>query len=131
MDVEWSHRFRLYTIWLRRHADTHPHGAHAQILRGLERVSAEVVGDATKCFDPQYALRAPLDGVYRYKLGRGRLFYIASSERKMAIVLHFGDTRREGDKQRDAYAEFSRLVRSTEFDRLFAKLGITKPKAKD
>jgi hypothetical protein len=125
--VEWSARFRRYMTQLRVYADPKPTGAHAQMLRALERVSSGVVAHPELCFLADYALKDDLRGIRRYKLGRGRLFYIASPEKRMAIILHFGETRRAGDPKRDAYAEFRRLLRSTEFDRLFPKLGLVKP----
>lgn len=125
--VEWSARFRRDVTRLRGFADERPSGAHAAVLRGLEHLSEQRIGVAEHCFNTGTMLQADLKGVRRFKLGRGRLFYIASREKMMAVILHFGDTRRAGDPKRDAYADFRRLLRSTEFDRLFAKLDIEKP----
>lgn len=131
LDVEWSSRFRLYMTGLRRLTDGRPRNAHHMMLDGLERLSAQLAYEHI-CFGLDHQLRDDphgnnLRGVLRFKFGRGRLFYIASRERRLVIVLHYGDTRRAGDPTHDAYAEMARLVRSTEFDRLFEKVGVKKP----
>jgi hypothetical protein len=127
IDVEWSARFRRDVTRLRQLCDDNPQSSHGVLLRGLERISASITADPIHCFDNQRALVGDLRGISRCKLGRGRLFYIASLERRMAIILYFGETRRAGDSQNDAYSVIRRLLRSTEFDLLFAKLGIAKP----
>jgi len=60
------------------------------------------------------------------KIGRLRVFFIASEPTKRAIVLCLG-YRKAGDKN-DAYEEVRRLIRRGSFDPQFAELGITKPK---
>lgn len=65
--------------------------------------------------------------VFRTKpTGRTRLFYIASSRLQLVRVLYLGMQRKEGDK-RDAYSEFSRLLKAGRFDSDFAALGVGKP----
>jgi len=65
--------------------------------------------------------------VFRTKpTGRTRLFYIASSRLQVVRVLYLGMLRKEGDKK-DAYKEFSRLLKAGRFDADFAALRVGKP----
>lgn len=66
-------------------------------------------------FDPPSKLK--VTPIRRLKLGaRGRLFYIADPQAKTTILLYIGATRRDGDKRRDAYAEFEKLLGRGKFD---------------
>jgi hypothetical protein len=120
-EVEWSVRFGDAIDYLREAARA---GHSVELLRGLENVSRSFVADPTRGYGPNQALKH-FEGIYRWRVGRGRVFYIASFEQRRAIVLHFGQ--RLPDNARDAYAELELLLRSDEFDRLFAKLGLAKP----
>ncbi|HEY0463907.1 MAG TPA: type II toxin-antitoxin system YhaV family toxin [Polyangiaceae bacterium] len=65
--------------------------------------------------------------VFRTKpTARTRLFYIASSRLQVVRVLYLGMLRKEGDKK-DAYKEFSRLLKAGRFDADFAALGVGRP----
>lgn len=89
----------------------------------------EVVADEENAFSPAAALgrRGPvnLSGVRRAKLGRGRVFFLASRQKQLAIVLMLG-FRKEGDRN-DAYVEIVRRIRRGEFDDQFREIGIAKP----
>ena len=78
---------------------------------------------------PQYALTkkhgSNLKGIFRTKAGRLRIFWIASSKAKTAIVLAIG-FRKEGDRN-DAYSYLVRLLRSGDLDICFEELGMKKP----
>jgi hypothetical protein len=127
LDVERSERFRATVAWLQERVSKKPHGAHATMLNAIEHHITNCVAVSNICFGSQTYLRGDLAGVLRVKVGkRGRLFFIASANKKKAWILHFSDHRKDGDKN-DAYAEFSRLLRTSEFDPLFADLELTKP----
>ena len=66
-----------------------------------------------------------LSGVRRAKLGRERVFFLASREKQLAIVLMLG-FRKEGDRS-DAYVEIVRRIRRGEFDKQFLEAGVDKP----
>jgi hypothetical protein len=74
--------------------------------------------------DNQFALGqrsgVRLAGIYRTKVGRLRIFWIASSAKQRAIVLFIG-YRKEGGKK-DAYTEFIRRLQAGEFDHYFGEL---------
>lgn len=86
----------------------------------------DVVANPDLALAHQNMLKDDLAGVLRVKVGRRhRIFYLASSEKRRAIVLMFG-FRKEGDKN-DAYEVVRRLVRKGAFDAHFAALGVKKP----
>ena len=66
-----------------------------------------------------------LSGIYRDHVGRLVVFWIASSEKKLAIVLFVG-YRKEGD-QKDAYRAFARHLRAGSFEKYFEELGQKNP----
>lgn len=67
-----------------------------------------------------------LHGIYRHKTGRTRIFWIASDEKKTAIVLFIGETRKQGDKK-DPYRMIEKYLRSGVFDDYFIELEISNP----
>jgi mRNA-degrading endonuclease RelE of RelBE toxin-antitoxin system len=72
-------------------------------------------------FDLKFALgnRAGvrLNGIYRGKIGRLRVFWIASSTKQEIIILFIG-YRKSGDKK-DAYEQFVRYLKAGIFDHHF------------
>jgi hypothetical protein len=89
----------------------------------------EVIANEDHAFSPATALgrRGPvnLSGVRRAKLGRERVFFLASRQKQLAIVLMLG-FRKDGDRN-DAYVEIVRRIRRGEFDEQFCEAGIAKP----
>ena len=133
IEVSYSERARKQLEELKKRSEKKPWGAHATIYNALKRDIAEILAVPDHAFARSSHLRklpqTDFRGVYRVKVGeRGRLFYIGDPQTKRIIVLYFADTRKAGDKKRDAYAELSRLIRSNEFDLLFKELGIEKPR---
>jgi hypothetical protein len=92
---------------------------------GLRKLINEVVAVEDHAFGPATALRSGLSPVRRAKMGRLRLFFLASREHRAASVLMVG-YRKAGDKN-DAYEEIARRIRRGEFDAQFDELGIKKP----
>ena len=83
----------------RANAEARPNSAHAAKWRALNKLLLEVVADEEHAFSPATALgrRGPvnLSGVRRAKLGRERVFFLASRQKQLAIVLMLG-FRKEG-----------------------------------
>ena len=113
----------------RASAEARPNSAHDAVWRALKKLLVEVVTSEDLAFSSATALgrRGPVNlaGVRRAKLGRQRVFFLASRERRLAIVLMLG-FRKEGDRN-DAYVEIVRRIRRGEFDEQFREAGITKP----
>jgi hypothetical protein len=127
LEIRYSERFSAFIAQLRERAARKPRGAHSMLLRGLEGRIQTMLGVSNICFGAGTPLTGDLNGVRRTKLGRGRLFYVASPEKRAAVVLHYSATRRDGDASNDAYAEFKRLLRAGEFDAIFVELGLKRP----
>lgn len=103
---------------------SNPSGADATVYNGIKRIIEHFWTPAL--FSQREAwLRKPLANVGRSKWGRFRIFFIASSQQQRIVVLFIG-YRKEGDKK-DAYEEFSRLLKRGSFDDIFQALGVGKP----
>jgi len=113
----------------RANAEARPNSAHDATWRALKKLLQEIVTNEDLAFSAATALgrRGPvnLSGVRRAKLGRQRVFFLASRERQLAIVLMLG-FRKEGDRN-DAYVDIVRRIRRGEFDEQFREAGITRP----
>jgi hypothetical protein len=113
----------------RANADARPNSVHAAKWRALKKLLLEIITNEDHAFSPATALgrRGPvnLSGVRRAKLGRERVFFLASRQKQLAIVLMLG-FRKEGDRN-DAYVEIVRRIRRGEFDEQFREAGIAKP----
>jgi hypothetical protein len=114
----------------RANAAARPNSAHAAHWRALEKLLREVISNEDHAFSSATALGrrrdSNLPGVRRAKIGeRGRVFFLASREKKLAIVLMIG-FRKDGDRN-DAYLEIARRIRRGEFDEQFREAGIDKP----
>lgn len=113
----------------RANAEARPNSAHDAKWRALKKLLQEVVSSEDHALSAATALgrRGPVNlaGVRRAKLGRERVFFLASREKQIAIVLMLG-FRKEGDRN-DAYVEIVRHIRRGEFDEQFREAGITKP----
>ncbi len=113
----------------RANAEARPNSAHDATWRALRKLLQEIVTNEDLAFSAATALgrRGPvnLSGVRRAKLGRQRVFFLASRERQLAIVLMLG-FRKEGDRN-DAYVDIVRRIRRGEFDEQFREAGITRP----
>jgi hypothetical protein len=113
----------------RANAEARPNSAHAAKWRALSKLLLEVIANEDHAFSPATALgrRGPvnLSGVRRAKLGRERVFFLASRQKQLAIVLMLG-FRKDGDRN-DAYVEIVRRIRRGEFDEQFREAGIAKP----
>ena len=124
--VDCSPAFAEWLAELRSDAEKNPEGARGAVYRSVVRILERFVAVPEHALDTRYRLRAPLASVFRVKVGRLRIFYLASKPKQRAIVLAVG-YRKEGDKH-DAYDDFKRRIRRGEFDAQFAELGIPKPK---
>lgn len=113
----------------RVNAEARPNSAHDAAWRALKKLLHEVVTNEDLAFATATALgrRGPVNlaGVRRAKLGRQRVFFLASREKQIAIVLMLG-FRKEGDHN-DAYVEIVRRIRRGEFDEQFREVGIARP----
>lgn len=113
----------------RVNAEARPNSAADAAWRALKKLLHEVVTNEDLAFAAATALgrRGPVNlaGVRRAKLGRQRVFFLASREKQLAIVLMLG-FRKEGDRN-DAYVEIVRRIRRGEFDEQFREAGITRP----
>lgn len=113
----------------RANADARPNSAHAAKWRALKKLLLEVIANEDHAFSPATALgrrgSVNLSGVRRAKLGRERVFFLASRQKQLAIVLMLG-FRNEGDRN-DAYVDIVRRIRRGMFDEEFREIGIAKP----
>ena len=113
----------------RASADARPNSAHDAFWRALKKLLHEVVTNEDLAFAAATALgrrgSVNLAGVRRAKLGRQRVFFLASREKQIAIVLMLG-FRKEGDRN-DAYVQIVRHIRRGEFDEQFREAGIARP----
>jgi hypothetical protein len=114
---------------IRAKAKASPTSAHGKYWDALEGLLKGVVVSEDHAFSSATALgrrhSVNLSGVRRAKMGRTRVFFLASRERQLSIVLMIG-FRKEGD-QHDAYAELKKRIRRGEFDAQFLEAGIKKP----
>ncbi len=113
----------------RANAEARPNTTHDAVWRALKKLLQEIVTSEDHAFSAATALgrrgSVNLAGVRRAKLGRQRVFFLASREKQLAIVLMLG-FRKEGDRK-DAYVELVRRIRRGEFDEQFREAGIAKP----
>jgi mRNA-degrading endonuclease RelE of RelBE toxin-antitoxin system len=97
------------------------------VYSGIKKCVSDIIGKNP--ISPDYALGKKRDvrltGIFRGRVGRLRIFWIASSDRHESIVLFIG-YRRAGD-QKDAYAAFVKYLRSGKFDHHFKELGQKNP----
>lgn len=98
--------------------------AKRQLYRCLSRLAQDFLPDHA-CHET-HLLSGPLRGVvYRAKQGRLRIFYTASIERGLVILLDVGN-RKDGDKN-DAYRVLERRIRGGDFDEQFRECGHQRP----
>ena len=114
---------------IRAKARASPTSAHRKQWEALEKLLKEVVANEEHAFSSLTALgqrnSGNLTGVRRAKTGRNRVFFLASREKKLSIVLMIG-FRKEGDPH-DAYLELAKRIRKGDFDPQFVEAGIKKP----
>jgi|HubBroStandDraft_2_1064218.scaffolds.fasta_scaffold469942_2 mRNA-degrading endonuclease RelE of RelBE toxin-antitoxin system len=106
-----------------------PGSSNATVWNGVRRILQDALTNPVIAFARDHGCREgqhDFGNVFRFKVGRYRIFYIGSSTLQRLIVLFIG-YRKDGDKH-DAYAELSRRLKSTEFDDVFKELGVKKPK---
>lgn len=77
--------------------------------------------------DRRDALAGDLSNIYRFRKGRMRIYWIASSEQRLVVVLFISDTPRKQGDAYDPYQLFGRMVMSGQFDAFFAQLGVKLP----
>lgn len=123
--VRCSERARLHFKALRERAEASPGTEHAKLWEAIKKAIREGLSHPHIAFSPSQALRGDLNGIWRDKLGRFRFFYIGSEAKQQVTFLNIG-WRKDGSPD-DAYEEIKKLLRRTEFDPLFAELGLTKP----
>ncbi len=114
---------------MRARAASSPSSAHATVWNGIRRILEDALTNPAIAFKRDNGCREgqhDFGNVFRLKVGRHRIFYIGSTTLRRITVLFIG-YRKEGDA-RDAYAELSRRLKSSEFDLLFKELGVKKPK---
>jgi len=100
--------------------------AHHTALRMVDEVLDKIIPE--RAVDRGYGLSGTLANVFRCKKGRMRICWIASSEKREAVVLFISETpRKEGDKH-DPYKLFEQLVASGGYDEVFDQLGVRRPK---
>ena len=120
---------RILAEWKARHARS-PNSAEGLAYKAFKAASARVVTSPNHCGASQYALRKPLNGVYRVKLGpksRYRMFYIFSHQLKASTILWVEP--RQSGKKADAYKVIEKMLRNGVFDDQFAELNLSLPKA--
>jgi tRNA1(Val) A37 N6-methylase TrmN6 len=87
----------------------------------MKRLLEELLPRPEHALAPGTALRDDLVPLRRVKFGRHRLVFVASREKRLAIVLLIG-FRKDGDKH-DVYEDVRRRARRGEFDSALAELG--------
>ena len=99
--------------------------SHCTTLRMVDEVLDRVIPHNP--IDRRNALAGALSNIYRFRKGRMRIYWIASSERGQVVVLFISDTpRKEGDAY-DPYEVFGRMVMSGRFAEFFEQLGVKLP----
>lgn len=99
---------------------------HCTTLRMVNEILDQLIPHDP--INKKHALAGQLSNIFRYKKGRMRLYWIASSKLREVYILYISDTpRKEGDV-RDPYEIFSRLVMSGKFNEIFEELGVKIPK---
>ena len=99
--------------------------AHCKTLRMVDEMLDRLIPQNP--IDHKNALAGNLSNIFRYKKGRMRIYWIASSVRREVVVLFISDTpRKEGDAH-DPYEMFSRMVMSGKYNEIFKKLGVRLP----
>lgn len=98
--------------------------SHHTALRMVDEALDTIQRDP---LNKKYALTGVLKNTFRIKKGRMRICWIASSERREAVVLFISETlRKEGDVH-DPYKLFTDLVMTGRYDELFDRLGVKRP----
>ena len=99
--------------------------AHGTTLRMVDDALDALAHDPTS---KKYALSGSLSNIFRIKKGRMRICWLASSQKRKVTVLYISETpRKEGDA-RDPYKVFTNLVMSGQFDDVFDRLGVKRPR---
>ena len=100
---------------------------HLAVYDGLKNLFEDII--PYRALDPTFTLETKhgisLGGVNRAKQGRLRIYWIASSAKRLVYILFIG-YRKEGDRK-DAYRKFVAHLRRGSFDRLFANLDQKNP----
>lgn len=125
LEVRYSAAAREDILSLKARAAAAPQSKHAALWSQLKKILTEVLPVEALAFGQRTPLGKDLRRIRRQKLGRLRIFYLASREHQRVIVLFIG-YRKAGDKH-DAYTEFDRHLKGGEFDDHFIELGIEKP----
>jgi hypothetical protein len=107
-------------------AEQSPNSTHAKTWRVIRDIVNTRLCQPGVAFESTHAMKHDLANLFRWKFGRNRLIYIASSEKRQVTILLVG-FRKQGDAS-DVYEELRRRLKSDEFDALFADLGMAKPK---
>ena len=113
---------------MRARAEASPNSSHATVWDGVRRILDDALTNPLFAFARDNGAREgqhDFGNIFRMKVGRHRIFYIASSALRRATVLFIGH-RKAGDKN-DAYADLSRRLRTNEFDEVFRELTVKKP----
>lgn len=96
--------------------------SHCTTLRMVDEVLDRVI--LQNPIDRRHALAGDLSNIYRYRKGRMRIYWIASSQLRQVAVLFISDSpRKEGDAH-DPYRVFGRMVMSGQFNEFFKQLGV-------
>ena len=100
--------------------------AHATTLRMVDEVLDKIIPQGP--INPWNALSGPLANIFRYKKGRARICWIASSVQRVDTVLFISESlRKEGDIN-DPYYVFTNMVMSGQFNELFEQMGVKVPR---
>ncbi len=73
-------------------------------------------------------LSGALSSCFRVKKGRLRVCYTGSSKQRKIVILYISNTPRKAGDVHDPYAIFTQLVMSGEYDRIFERLGVRRPR---
>jgi hypothetical protein len=109
----------------KQNAEHSPNSSHAKTWRVVREIAATKLCQPDIALEATHAMKGELANLFRWKFGRNRLIYIASSEKRQVTILMLG-FRKEGDAN-DAYEVLRRRLKSGEFDQLFFDLGVAKP----
>lgn len=114
---------------LKAKAQASPESAHGAVWEMVKKAVKEVVANPDLNTAAKFALGNKggknFTGIMRVKIGRARLFYIASAERQQSRILMLGE--RESGSRDDVYEELARKLKTAEFNDVFAELGLKKP----
>lgn len=99
--------------------------SHCTTLRMVDEVLDRII--PRNPIDRRHALAGDLANIYRYRKGRMRIYWIASSQLRQVGVLFISDTPRKGGDAYDPYRVFGRMVMSGQFNEFFKQLGVKLP----